>query len=378
MDQDDQIVRTYAGHPRCNYCFIASHPRIGCKFRKHDLRNGIDRAVHPDKGLLSYKDFKNQYTHEIPVTTLEQLPNEILEKICEHLTFKDRCRFGATNKRIQFVLTADKFWHKISVPNHLLKYELINKLINMGTQSLNIPWSSIDGKWPEYTHLVDNLSTYASNLRHLNISGFNDSSKIRGDNRLKAILIAKSINLKTLDLTASKLTLLSTITTTLPWGHLLTSLNLSVVGNSNHHNFLLRYETIKKIIDKFKCLKNIILAGTNLCRKPITYICTYLATTIEKVNLATERVRDSDIRALTFQCPNITFLNLTETLVTFDVFYELAQTWNGSMRYLSLPKRVATELNLSCERVRNYEYLEDLTLLWRRNVINPRDTLWQS
>ena len=131
---------------------------------------------------------------------------------------------------------------------------------------------------------------------------------------------------------------------------------------------------MKKIINKFKCLKNIILAGTNLCRKSITYIRTYQATTIEKINLATERVRDSHVRALTSQCPNITFLNLTETLVTFDVFYELATTLNESMRYLSLPKRVATELNLSCKRVRNYEYLEDLTLLWRRNVVNPRDT----
>ena len=175
-----------------------------------------------------------------------------------------------------------------------------------------------------------------------------------------------------MDLTASKLTLLSTIAT--KWGYLLTLLNLSVVGNNNHHNFLLRYKTLKKIIDKFKCLKNINLAGTNLCRKSITYICTYLATTIEKINLATERVRDSDVRALTSQCPNITFLNLTETLVSFDVFYELATTLNESMRYLSLPKRVATELNLSCKRVRNYEYLKDLTLLWRQNVVNPRDT----
>ena len=149
----------------------------------------------------------------------------------------------------------------------------------------------MDGKWPEYTNLRDNLCTYLSNLRHLNISGFNNSNEIRGDNKIIAILIAKSTHLKSLDMTASKLTLLSTIATTLPWGHLLTSLNLSVVGNNNLHNFLLRYETIKKIVDKFKCLKNIILAGTNLCRKSITYICTYLATSIEKVNLATERVR---------------------------------------------------------------------------------------
>ena len=170
LDQDDPIVRTYAGHPRCNYCFIVSHPRVGCKFRKEDLRNRLDRAVHPDKGLLSYKDVRYpSRINKAPATTLEDLPNEMLEKICEHLTFKDRCKLGATNKRIRFVLTADKFWLKVSMPNHILKYEIINKLINMGTQSLNIPWSSIDGEWQEYTHLVENLSAYSSNLRQLNI-----------------------------------------------------------------------------------------------------------------------------------------------------------------------------------------------------------------
>ena len=92
-----------------------------------------------------------------------------------------------------------------------------------------------------------------------------------------------------------------------------------------------------------------------------------MASTIEKVNLATERVRDSDIRALINQCPNITFLNVTENLVTLEVFHELATT------YLSLPKQIATELNLTSERVRNFEYLEELPLLWRQNVVNPRD-----
>ena len=69
--------------------------------------------------------------------------------------FDERCKFGATNRRIQFILTADRFWHKISIPNHLLKYELINKVVNMGTQSLSIPWSSIDGEWTEYSYHMD-------------------------------------------------------------------------------------------------------------------------------------------------------------------------------------------------------------------------------
>jgi hypothetical protein len=188
------------------------------------------------------------------------------------------------------------------------------------------------------------------------------------------MLIAKSTSLKTLDVTESKLALMSEISIVIPYGHRLTSLNLSMVGCNNHHNFLLRYSTIERIVDKLKSLKNIILAGTNLCRKSITYLCTYLSSTVEKINLATERVRDSDIRALTNTCPNISFLNISETLVTIDVFPELATTWNESMRYLSLPKRIATELNLASDRVRYFQYLEDLTLLWRRDVINPRDT----
>ena len=186
--------------------------------------------------------------------------------------------------------------------------------------------------------------------QHIGVQRLNQTI---GDNRIIAILIAKSNNLRILDLTASKLTLLSAIATVIPYGHRLTSLNLSLVGNNNHHNFLLRYETIKKIIDKLKNLRNIILAGTNQCRKSIAYVCTYLTSTIERVNLATERVRNSDIRALINQCPNVTFLNVTETLVTLEVFHELAATWSESMRYLSLPKRIATELNLASERVRN-------------------------
>merc|ERR1712051_991049 len=175
LDQNDQIVRTYAGHPRCNYCFVASHPRTKCKIRQQDLLDGIDRAIHPEKGLLSYKNSKTTYNPKPQVASIEQLPNEILEKICEYLMFEERCKFGATNRRSQFVLTTDKFWHNIWIPNHVLKYELINKLVNMGTRSLSIPWSSIDGEWAEYSHLVSTLSTFTSQLSYLNISGFNNS-----------------------------------------------------------------------------------------------------------------------------------------------------------------------------------------------------------
>jgi len=375
LDDNDQIVRTSAGHPRCNYCFVASHPRVGCKFRQHDLNNGIDRAIHPEKGLLSYKNIKEQLEPKMPETSLEHLPHELIEKIGEYLSFTDRCKFGATNRRIRLVMAAEKFWYKVSLPNQTLKYEIINKIINMGTHSLNIPWSTLNGEWQDMDHLDDNISAYTSKLRQLNISGVNESETIRGNNKIIANLIAKSSDLRTLDMTGATLNLLNIVATTLPWGtHMLSSLNLSIVGNNNHHNFVRRYETMKKIVDKLPCLKNIILAGTNLCRKTIAYVCTYISTTLEKINISGEKVRDSDLRALTFRCPNITFLNLNGTLVTFESFYDLAITWKHSMRYLSLPKRVAKELGLSLGPIKNYEYLEDLTQLWKRGIVNPRET----
>ena len=174
---------------------------MGCKFRQHDLNEGIDRAIHPKKGLLSYKNIKEQFEPKIPETSLEHLPHELIEKIGEYLSFTDRCRFGATNRRVRLVLAAEKFWYKVSLPNQTLKYEIINKIINMGTHSLSIPWSTLNGEWQDMDHLDDNISAYTSKLRQLNISGVNESDTIRGNNKIIANLIAKSSDLRTLDMT---------------------------------------------------------------------------------------------------------------------------------------------------------------------------------
>ena len=55
LNGNGQIDRTDSGHPRCNYCLIASHPRASCKIRQNDLNRNVDRAVPPLKGLLDEK-----------------------------------------------------------------------------------------------------------------------------------------------------------------------------------------------------------------------------------------------------------------------------------------------------------------------------------
>ena len=120
-------------------------------------------------------------------------------------------------------------------------------------------------------------------------------------------------------------------------------------------------------------MTDLIVVSTDLCRKSIAYICTYLTEVIKKINFATiVRVRDSNVRALANQCPSIIYLNLTETLVTYDVFFKIITTWKGSMVYLCLPHQVGMTLKLCLEQIVNYDNLENLTILWQRNIINPR------
>ena len=58
-DHNDRIAIAGSGHPRCNYCHTTSHPRVSCSIRQIDLRNNIDRAIHPQKGLLSNEFYCN-------------------------------------------------------------------------------------------------------------------------------------------------------------------------------------------------------------------------------------------------------------------------------------------------------------------------------
>jgi hypothetical protein len=60
-DQQGIIIKTSAGHPRCNYCFIASHARDNCKYRQVDMEDGIDRLEHPKKGLLQSRNHRFKY-----------------------------------------------------------------------------------------------------------------------------------------------------------------------------------------------------------------------------------------------------------------------------------------------------------------------------
>ena len=56
-DRIGRLIRNNSGHPLCTYCLTASHPRVSCKFRQHDLNVGHD--VHPQRESPSYEILKD-------------------------------------------------------------------------------------------------------------------------------------------------------------------------------------------------------------------------------------------------------------------------------------------------------------------------------
>ena len=66
--------------------------------------------------------------------------------------------------------------------------------------------------------------------------------------------------------------------------------------------------------------------------------------------------------------------NISETLVTYEVFFKMVTTWRDTMVYLCLPHEIATHLELSSEHIAVYINLENLTQMWLRNIVNSNDT----
>ena len=71
QDPNGKIITTNTGRPYCNNCQLSYHSRQRCAFRLGDLKNNIDRQVHPQKGFLTKNEVKELHPSQQP----SQKPN---------------------------------------------------------------------------------------------------------------------------------------------------------------------------------------------------------------------------------------------------------------------------------------------------------------
>jgi hypothetical protein len=305
--------------------------------------------------------------------TLNDMPNEVMAIIWSYLTFTEKTRIGCTNNRMRALSEMPEFWRLIRIPHQVLTYNLISNIITMGTKRLSIPWCAIKGNWSGYTDLENILTEGLSDLEYLDMTGCNGSGTYDGNDRMAAILVSRSEDLTILDLTSSRLTLVSTIMRALTWECGITALNLSTMGDNTHpwgDHQNLQFETIQIMVDKCHLLTDLIMSITNLCRTSINYLCDHLTNNILRLNLSKERILDENIRALSRQCPKLQYLNICETMVSYDVFSDIALTWKTTMVYMCLPHQMAVTLALDSNTVVAFDGLENLTNLWENKQIS--------
>ena len=127
--------------------------------------------------------------------------------------------------------------------------------------------------------------------------------------------------------------------------NLLRSMDFSMLGNYddafNNHPLLrqhaLGFDSVKMIIDKCRQLTDLILMDTQLTFQSISYICHNATDKLLRLDLCRLRVMDNNVANLIKTCPNMTYLNLADTWITFPVIARIVRGWSKTLMDLSLP-----------------------------------------
>jgi hypothetical protein len=269
------------------------------------------------------------------------MPNEVLKIITSYLTFKERLRVGWTNTRLRALPMIPEFWRLIKIRDTTLSFALITTVIEMCTKRLIIPGCSIQGNQLEVYGLENFMIEHAPELEHIGMAGY------KGSDRLAATLIYMSKKLTVLDLAESRFALMSSIINKLPLSCNITAMDLSAIRDGAHQEWtdVLPYETVKLLVNKCRKLTDLILFGTKLCRKSITHLCGNLTNTILRLNIAQEDIRNDDIEALSKQYPNLQYLNIADTMVSYNAIADISIGWKHTMIQLCLPKQITLSLD---------------------------------
>ena len=160
-------------------------------------------------------------------------------------------------------------------------------------------------------------------------------------------LVSTLIHLTTLDMSFSNWELVSEISRALEPRNAIQNINVgtSLYMRKYHHvnREPLRW-TLARLIGKCPHLRNIIQHGLDIRYEDLHYILKHLPTTWEGIDLARNPVNDNNMRQLMTRCPNLKFLDASETMVTHFILTEMPATWGQSLVHLSLPNTVARKI----------------------------------
>ena len=256
------------------------------------------------------------------------LPNEILKEICAYLPFKDLQNIITAMEELRDLSTVDdREGHAISLSGEYLEERKLSRALSRKlTKFLDLTRAEIIGG----TGAIETyLQVERSNLEGICISMF------RGPYTKIAAIISMLDCLTTLDISYSPWGLISEVSRAMGERTNIEAINIGsskIMMHCHPNDYEPEKDAIARLVRKCPKMRHFILHGLNLCMHSINHLYHHLPKEMRSIDIARNRkFTDDDVRHLMTRCPDLTFLDASDTSVTLRVIEEIARTWSHSL-----------------------------------------------
>ena len=297
------------------------------------------------------------------MSSMQDLPDELLLKILRFMTFQEICKLSRINQRFQRLFNDKSLWQKIRIYCKIVPDWALEKMIESEIKYLNLRHCTI----PNGLKPIKN----EMKLNYLNISSCN------GNDNFLSEMVERSKDLKTLDLSESQINLVSRCISRLPEQSSLAAIDFSMMNNSFLTPNYLSIQVVKLLINNCRHLTGVSFWGTALSDDTIEYICQNLSHKTLRISFCNEDILDEHIAILVKQCNKLEHLDLRETNITFSAVSKIAKSLSKSLISLLLPEKVGLELGLhSVVDQEKLEIFKELQILRYLHIGDWEGSLW--
>ena len=256
----------------------------------------------------------------------DEVPDEIILKIFSFLSLETLGNCNQVSHRMKRIAADTSLWEKVEAEGKVIPTGFVEKIVKCKVKAISFRYCAV-------------LATNLNLLQEYNLDlKYMDISNCDGNVNFLSEMVKCSKSLEYLNINDSRSNLVFECIEKIAYPN-----NLKVLCLNESK---LRFESIKKIIDKCTELRDIDISDAGLTQQSITYICTHLTPNVLKIDLSWNEVKDEHIQCLVERCRNMKHLDLSATNVTFKSVHSIVTILSHSLVTLALPDSIGIEIGL--------------------------------
>ena len=231
---------------------------------------------------------------------LEDLPNEVIQKVLGNLQVPDLLRCGRVSKRIRDIVNGDKLWHKVNLFNKKVPAEFLENILAKNCKYLSLNWTKIGLGGRNETGCAEACSSKTvrklviqggrSQLVYLDLSWLNCSTEDI-ESLLSSCHFLEKLSLADMEITSKMIDSICTQN-----GKTLKSLKLEICHG-------LSLDFIRQIFTQCVKLKEINFRNSRISAATEDYLAEHMPSWVEKLDIGTLNFSDQNIMWVHNNCP---------------------------------------------------------------------------